>query len=159
MVFEIFDKHPENNRAIAGGGSYANLLQIINEPSLEGVGIGLGEVPLTEFLKSHGLMPDFSKPDFDVIVGYMINDGEKLAYEVSSALRNEGLKVELYFGEVKPKKIFNQTERKNFKAVIMIGESEVASNSVQVKHLKSQTQDTVQIKDIAKIIDIVKGNA
>ncbi len=159
VVFEIFDKHPDNNRAIAGGGSYANLLQIFNEPALEGVGIGLGEVPLTEFLKSHKLMPDFSKPEFDVIVGYMTESGEKLAYEVSSALREKGLKVELYFGESKPKKIFNQTERKNFSAVIMIGESEVQNGEVQVKHLKSQKQENIKATDIQKIIGLVKGIA
>jgi histidyl-tRNA synthetase len=158
MVFEIFDKHPDNNRAVAGGGSYANLLQIFNEPALEGVGIGLGEVPLTEFLKSHKLMPDFSKPDFDVIIGYMTTAGEKMAFEISSALRAQGLKVELYFGESKPKKIFNQTERKNFSAVIMIGDTEVEKGEVQVKHLKSQKQESFMINDIAKIIAHVKGN-
>ena len=158
MVFEIFDKHPDNNRAIAGGGSYANLLQIFNEPALEGVGIGLGEVPLMEFLKTHNLMKDFSKPEFDVIIGYMTAAGEEIAYEVSSALRAEGLKVELYFGEVKPKKIYSQTERKNFSAVIMIGESEAATGEVQVKHLKSQKQENISMKDIAKIVSLVKGN-
>lgn len=158
MVFEIFDKHPENNRAIAGGGSYANLLQIFNEPALEGVGIGLGEVPLTEFLKSHKLMPDLSKPELDVIVGYMSLAGEALAYQVSAALRQVGLKVELYFGEVKPKKIYAQTERKSFSAVIMIGESEAATGEVQVKHLKTQKQENVSIKDIKRIVSLIQGN-
>jgi histidyl-tRNA synthetase len=157
MVFEIFDKHPENNRAIAGGGSYANLLQIFNEPSLEGVGIGLGEVPLMEFLKSHKLMPDFTKPDFDVIVGYFTTAGEKMAFDVSRNLRAEGLKVETFFGEVKPKKLFSQTERKNFSAVIVISDSEVASSEVQVKHLKSQKQENIKISDTQKIVSFVKG--
>ena len=159
MVFEIFDKHPDNNRAVAGGGSYANLLQIFNEPALEGVGIGLGEVPLTEFLKSHKLMPDFAKPEFDALVGYMTAEGEKLAYQVSADLRAQGLKVELYFGESKPKKIFSQADRKHFSAVIIIGESEAANNQVQVKNQKTQKQETISIKDTASIVSLVKGNA
>src|SRR5690606_22449233 len=79
MVFEIFDKHPENRRAIAGGGSYANLLQIFNEPALEGVGIGLGEVPLKDFLEAHKLMPDFSKTELDYLVAYFVPEGETTA--------------------------------------------------------------------------------
>ncbi|MFN8370832.1 MAG: hypothetical protein U0T83_09450 [Bacteriovoracaceae bacterium] len=54
-MFEVFDKNPENRRAICGGGSYANLLQIFNEPPLTGVGFGLGDVTLTDFLKTHKL--------------------------------------------------------------------------------------------------------
>ena len=60
IVFEIFDKHPENRRAICGGGSYADLLTIFNEPSVPGVGFGLGDVTLTDFLKTHQLLPDFA---------------------------------------------------------------------------------------------------
>ena len=59
IVFEAFDMHPDNRRAICGGGGYANLLQIFNEPALSGIGFGLGDVTLTDFLETHGLMPDF----------------------------------------------------------------------------------------------------
>lgn len=76
VVFEIFDKHPENRRAVAGGGAYANLLQIFNEQPLEGVGMGLGEVPLTEFLNTHGLAPDFSRPSLDFFVSHHQHRGD-----------------------------------------------------------------------------------
>ena len=46
IVFEIFDRHPDNKRALCGGGYYANLLEIFNGPNLPGVGFGLGDVTL-----------------------------------------------------------------------------------------------------------------
>jgi histidyl-tRNA synthetase len=46
VVFEVFDKHPDNRRALCGGGAYANLLQIFDEPALSGVGVGMGDVTL-----------------------------------------------------------------------------------------------------------------
>ena len=122
IVFEIFDKSPENKRAIAGGGSYANLLQIFNEPALEGVGIGLGEVPLTDFLTTHNLLPDFTKTDLDYLVAYLVPEAEKCAIELASKLRIKNYKTELFFGEAKPKKIFSYSEKKNISKICFIGE-------------------------------------
>ncbi len=132
VVFEIFDKHPENRRAIAGGGSYANLLQIFNEPALEGVGIGLGEVPLSLFLESHGLIKfdEFAKTELDYLVAYFVPEGEKTAYEIATKLRAKNKKVELFFGEAKPKKIFSYSEKKNFKNIVLVTETEIKLRDV-----------------------------
>lgn len=148
VVFEIFDKHPENRRAIAGGGAYANLLQIFNEPALEGVGIGLGEVPLTDFLTTHRLLPDFSKADVDFLVAYLVPEGEQSAIELANQLRSQNNKVELYFGEAKPKKIFGYSEKKNFKKICFIGEEEVKNGDVKVKDLVNKTETTMKLKDV-----------
>jgi len=148
IVFEIFDKSPENRRAIAGGGSYANLLQIFNEPSLEGVGIGLGEVPLTDFLTTHNLLPDFSKAKLDYLVAYLVPEAEKCASELASKLRSKNHKTELFFGEAKPKKIFSYSEKKNISKVCFIGEEELKNNEVRIKDLINKTESIVKIKDI-----------
>jgi histidyl-tRNA synthetase len=148
IVFEIFDKSPENRRAIAGGGSYANLLQIFNEPSLEGVGIGLGEVPLTDFLTTHKLLPDLSKTELDYLVAYLIPEAEKCATELASKLRLQNYKTELFFGEAKPKKIFNYSEKKSIAKICFIGEEELKNNEVKIKDLITRTESIVKIKDI-----------
>ncbi len=157
MVFEIFDKHPDNNRAIAGGGSYANLLQIFNEPPLEGVGIGLGEVPLSNFLEAHGLKPDFSKPVLDVVIGCIYAGGESIALNVSSRLRSENLKVELIPGETKPKKVFAVSDKKDCKAVIFVGENEANAGKVQVKNLITKAVTEVDFNDVKALVSAVKG--
>lgn len=148
LVFEIFDKNPENRRAIAGGGAYANLLQIFNEPALEGVGMGLGEVPLTDFLNTHKLMPDFTKADVDFLVAYLVPEGEKSAQDLSGRLRDLNYKVELHFGEAKPKKIFTYSEKKNFKKICFIGEEEVKNGEVKVKDLVNRTETTMKLQDV-----------
>ncbi|MGE3609029.1 MAG: histidine--tRNA ligase [Bacteriovoracaceae bacterium] len=148
IVFEIFDKHPENRRAIAGGGSYANLLQIFNETPLEGVGIGLGEVPLTDFLTTHKLLPDFSKADVDYLVAYLAQEGEALAMQVADRLRSQNKKVELFLGEAKPKKIFTYSEKKNFKHICFIGEEEAKNQTVKIKDLINKTETTKSITDL-----------
>src|SRR5690606_36651110 len=69
IVFEVFDKNPENRRAISGGGAYGNLLQIFNEPALPGVGFGMGDVTLLDFLKTHNLLPaNIERPSIDLFL-------------------------------------------------------------------------------------------
>lgn len=147
VVFEIFDKHPENNRAVAGGGAYANLLQIFNEPSLEGFGIGLGEVPLTEFLKAHGLVPDLSKASVDYLVAYLVPEAEKEALLLADKLRGMGKRVEVLLGETKPKKVFTYAEKKTVGAVCFFGDEEIKNNTVKVKDLTSRTEETLTLDD------------
>lgn len=146
VVFEIFDKHPENRRAIAGGGAYANLLQIFNEPALEGVGIGMGEVPLIDFLTAHGLKPDLEKASFDYLVSYLLPEAEAAAMTLAQDLRNKGKKVELLFGEAKPKKIFTYAEKKNFTFIAFIGEEELKNGEVKVKDLATRTEQTYKLE-------------
>jgi histidyl-tRNA synthetase len=143
VVFEIFDKHPDNRRAIAGGGSYANLLQIFNEPALEGVGMGLGEVPLKDFLTVHNLLPDFTKVELDYLVAYLAPEGEGKAMEIASGLRDQKKKVELFFGDAKTKKIFNYADKKNFTNIIMVTETEI-----KLRDVAKRTETTVTLQDI-----------
>jgi histidyl-tRNA synthetase len=150
FVFEIFDKHPDNNRAIAGGGSYANLLQIFNEPALEGVGIGLGEVPLTEFLKAHNLMPDHSKAKIDYLVAYLVPEAESMAMMFAAKLRSNGNKVEVMLGETKPKKVFTYSEKKHVGAVCFFGEDELKTQTVKVKDLSARTEESLSIEEFYK---------
>jgi histidyl-tRNA synthetase len=151
VVFEIFDKHPDNNRAVAGGGSYANLLQIFNEIPLEGVGFGMGEVPMKEFLTSHNLLKDFSKNDIDVMIASTQIDAEETSMKLASFLRDKGLKVELLYGESKPKKVFSHSDRRNNKSVILVG------SEIQVKNLKTQASQNMSLDQIDDMIQLIKG--
>lgn len=158
IVFEIFDKHPENRRAIAGGGAYANLLQIFNEPALPGVGFGLGEVTLTDFLTTHKLIPDFSKASSDILISYLSIEAEAACFKLANSLRELGIKAEVYLGEAKPKKVFSQTEKRNYGFVAFIGEDELKNNEVQIKNLKSQESTKISLIEIGKIKNILQGN-
>lgn len=55
MVFEVFDTHPDNRRALFGGGRYDNLLEIFGVEPVPTVGFGMGDVTIRDFLETHGL--------------------------------------------------------------------------------------------------------
>ena len=57
-VFEVFDNAPENNRAMFGGGRYDNLVDLfVKNARISGVGYGMGDVTLENFLTTHKLIP------------------------------------------------------------------------------------------------------
>src|SRR3989338_4486939 len=55
MVFEVFDTAPENRRSLFGGGRYDNLLEIFGIESVPFVGFAMGDIPIRDFLETHGL--------------------------------------------------------------------------------------------------------
>jgi histidyl-tRNA synthetase len=151
IVFEIFDKNPENRRAICGGGAYANLLQIFDEPALPGVGFGLGDVTLADFLTTHKLMPEFNHPEFDILISYIDAKTQSMTFNLASKLRADGLKVELFLGEAKPKKVFQYAEKKSHKAVILLGENELTNGEFEVKKMKDQMKAVIKVDQLKNV--------
>ena len=160
VVFEIFDKSPENRRAICGGGAYGNLLQIFNEPPLGGVGFGLGDVTLTDFLETHKLLPELKAQDCDVLVSYLEDSLEPQAFELARKLREQNIKTELYLGEAKPKKVFQYAEKKGHKSVTIIGSDEVKNSKFEFKRMKDQEKaviSTNQFEELKVFLELKDG--
>lgn len=151
IVFEIFDKHPDNRRAICGGGSYANLLKIFNEPALPGVGFGLGDVTLTDFLKTHELLPDLSLPKNDILLTFQDQLGKVKCLKLAQKLRVEEIRVITQLDPIKVKKVFPLAEKKGAKFVALMGSQELENESVQIKNMESKEQFNISINDIDKI--------
>src|SRR5215471_18262065 len=82
VVFEAFDRKGEF-RAIAGGGRYDNLINLLSvgKVNLPALGFGMGDVVLLELLKARGLLPKF---DTNVDVFVLVED---------EALRSQSLKL------------------------------------------------------------------
>lgn len=151
IVFEAFDKHPDNRRALCGGGAYANLLQIFNEQPLQGVGFGLGDVTLADFLEVHELFPDLDNPDNDLLITYQDESCEDASFKLASELRAAGLKVEVYFGKAKPKKLFTFAEKRGHKNMSFMGTNELDNSEVQIKNLTNKENKNFKLTQIEEI--------
>jgi len=56
LVFEVFDKHPANSRAMFGGGRYNGLAEIFGEKNFPAVGFAPGDETTRLFLESWDLL-------------------------------------------------------------------------------------------------------
>lgn len=156
IVFEVFDKHPDNRRAICGGGAYANLLQIFNESPLGGVGFGLGDVTLQDFLTSHNLLPDLSKPENDLFVTFQTEGGMKDLSSLINQLRKENIKVITHLEPLKMKKVFSLAEKKGADFVLLYGDDEKAKGEVILKKLSQKLQSSFPINDLNTMMNFIK---
>ncbi|MBP9681408.1 MAG: histidine--tRNA ligase [Bacteriovorax sp.] len=157
IVFEIFDKHPDNRRALCGGGAYANLLQIFNEEPLAGVGFGLGDVTLKDFLEVHKLLPNLELPVNDVLVTFQEDEGLESALKLAQELRRHQFKIVTSLESLKFKKVFPIAEKKGVKFVTLMGSEELANKQVQLKNLATKVQHTLDLNNLEAILKILKA--
>jgi histidyl-tRNA synthetase len=108
IVFEAFDIKGEF-RAIAGGGRYDNLVKLISggKVDLPALGFGMGDVVLTELLKSRGLLPKLeSKTDVFVLIEN--EDLRPESLKLIQSLREAGLATEYSLTPAKSDKQFKR---------------------------------------------------
>lgn len=156
IVFEVFDKHPDNKRALCGGGAYANLLQIFGETPLSGVGFGLGDVTLKDFLEVHNLLPSFKYANHDILLTSQEENGITQLQLLGKALRKNNFSTMMNLESIKTKKAFQLAEKKNINFIITRSIEEIENNEIQIKNLKMQTFKVFKINEIQNIIQFIK---
>ena len=157
VVFEVFDLNLENRRAIAGGGSYANLLQIFKEEPLRGIGFGLGDVTLRDFLETHKLLPgDLSKTTTKLYLAPIDIEAHLETSRLALRLRNLGVSVEQGLNALKPNKAMKYASARGFEYAALIGTNEVKEQIISVKHLASKEQTTYKLSEIEQLASKLK---
>ncbi len=143
-VFEVFDEDPENNRAMFGGGRYDNLVGLfVKNAKVSGVGYGMGDVTLENFLVSHKLVPDLYNEASKVLVTRF----EDVPYEEYIALVDElralGITSTIYIGTKKVGKQIDFAAKENYSHVIIMGGSELEGGKVKIKNLGAHEETEV----------------
>jgi histidyl-tRNA synthetase len=156
IVFEIFDKNPENRRAICGGGSYANILKIFNENPMPGVGFGLGDVTLRDFLTTHSLLPDLSKPVTKIFLSTQDEKGLAHILVLAKELRKKGVSVQTHLETLKVNKVFGLAEKKGAEFVGLLGSNEIDNGVIQIKNLSDKSQIQIKLSNIEEIKGLLK---
>ncbi len=135
IVYEVFGEG-ESLRAVAGGGRYDRLLEVVGGPKVPATGFGMGDVVLEILLEEKGRLPAELRSralDFFVI------DGEDGIFEtvlrVSGALRRAGFEADFSYKR--------QGVGKQLKTANRLGAAKVAivrADGVSVKDLSSGKQ-------------------
>ncbi|MBO7166458.1 MAG: histidine--tRNA ligase [Kiritimatiellae bacterium] len=138
IVFECFDTAGEF-RAIFGGGRYDNLLTTIGGDPTSAVGLGFGDVVVTELLKSR-LGENAALPKNGVFVGFMTPDEKDAALKVAAKLRSNGENVNLCLKKMKPKQFFSRASTSSCLQAIYLGPDDVASGKAKIKNLETREE-------------------
>lgn len=130
--------------SITGGGRYDNLTGVFGMPGLSGVGISFGADRIYDVLNQLNLYPESVSESVKVL---FLNFGEKeatKAMELVKKLRENGVSAELYPDSVKLKKQMAYADALHVPYVAIIGESELADGTVNLKDMLTGTQSVVK---------------
>jgi len=139
IVFEVFDTHPDNNRAMFGGGRYDGLVGAFGVEPVATVGFGMGDVTLQNFLDLHGLLP-VMPPESEVYV-VLIGDVYARCVPVLKELREMGIHLSVDMTGRKPDKQLKSALKKDQHFALFIGEKELDSEQYVLKNLHTGVEE------------------
>lgn len=142
IVYEVFDAG-QSLRAVAGGGRYDNLLQVLGGPKLGAVGFGMGDVVLGILLEEKGKVPAAVRGrrlDY-----FVIPDGEQLrprVLELVGRLRQMGLWADFSYGAANVGKQLKEANRRGAAAAVIVR----ADSGLGLKDLASGQQQDMTVE-------------
>ena len=150
-VFEVFDEDPENNRAMFGGGRYDNLVGLFaKNAKVSGVGYGMGDVTLENFLISHNLVPDLYGEDYKVLVTRFEDVPYESYISLVDSLRELGVTSTVYIGTKKFGKQIDFAVKDNYTHVAIMGGDELAAGKVKIKNLGTREETEVALDKLGE---------
>ncbi len=146
MVLEVFDKHPDNQRALFGGGRYNGLGKLFGVAELPAVGVAPGDETLRLFLESWNLLGKVREQQVERYYAPMLDINSAGALQkLARRLRQEGKVVELGLELQKFNKAFDYANRKHFDYVVILGDQELTQNVYKLKNMTTGEQQDLAL--------------
>ncbi len=150
LVFEVFDRKKEN-RALAGGGRYDNLISAISdgETDLPAAGFAIGDVTLTNLLEelehTRDRMNAAMKSPHGVFLVIADENRRGEAIKLAADLRRAGITVDYSFRPTKVGRQFEQAEALRAKFAVVIGQE---FPQARLKKLADRTEQILSVEDL-----------
>lgn len=151
MVFEVFDTNPANPRSLFGGGRYDGLVALFGGEPIAAVGFGMGDVTLTDFLETHGLLPEVSAAA-DIYLGTPSEADIAGAQEIADELRAAGLSVLVNVTDRSLGDQIREADKRGIKFFAAVGTDERASKTFRVKRLSDGEEQVLAPADISHFV-------
>jgi histidyl-tRNA synthetase len=146
-TFEFIHDGLGAQSGIGGGGRYDGLMQELGGQELSGIGFGLGVDRALLAAESEGILTqDGFVSDLFVIPLGDLAMAESL--KIAAALRLAGKRVEIAFGSRALKSSMKAADKSGARYVIVLGDEEMSSQSVELKNMNSGVSASVKIDSL-----------
>ncbi len=146
LIFEMFDRHPENNRALFGGGRYNGLAELFGARSFPAIGFAPGDETIKLFLESWGILQKLDLSDANKyylpLLGF---DLELETTKLAQKLRDKGLNVEMGLEVTKVGKALEYANKKGISRVIILGADELQSKVYKIKDMATGREKKIKL--------------
>lgn len=151
IVFEVYETSGQFRRAIFGGGRYDNLVEAVGGTPVSGIGFGVSDASFEETLKAQEKTLSPLLPERTVVIPFSAAE-EPYVQACLNALRSHTLIGERALPPYDLKKQLAFATKRDATWAILIFPDEALQEQVVLKNLKTSTQTTVNIADLAEKI-------
>lgn len=138
--------------SITGGGRYDNLTGIFGMPNVSGVGISFGADRIYDVLTELKLFPAELGTGTQLLFATFGEAELRYALRWATALRNEGVRVEVYPEPAKMKKQMGYADAKQIPWVAIVGDNEMDSQTVMLKNMTTGEQQPLTLQEVIKCL-------
>lgn len=152
-IFEIFDTDPKNNRSLIGGGRYDNLTSLFSDEKISGIGFGMGDVTMRDFLETHNLLKGKIAPTAPTLAILPMDEALNIeAEKIAHTFRTEGISVSVDLSTKKVGKKISVASDAGTQYILVLGEDEAKSQTFTLKNLKTKEETKGALTDLSKLI-------
>lgn len=145
---------------LTGGGRYNGLVEELGGPATAGIGFGMGLERLLMALEAENIeIP--AKQDLDCFMVTVGEEADKVSVQLVHELRKNGIQVDRDYQSRKTKAQFKAADRYQAKYVLVLGESEIEQQTINVKEMKTGNQEEVPLPQLVHYLQgkLSGGNA
>jgi len=155
-TFEFVHELLGAQSGIGGGGRYDGLMEQLGGQELSGIGFGLGIDRCVLAADAEGISFDqeFTSDLFIIPLG---DESKSTALTVAQELQKAGFKVEISFGDRALKGSMKAADKSNAKYVVVLGDSEISSGSVELKQMSTGKTSSVTLTSLQDHLRSVSG--
>jgi len=151
MVVEVVSEEFEFG-SIGGGGRYDDLTQVFGGRDLPGVGISFGLDRIVDVMDHLARWPVHMNTKPLILFVHFDEKGLLKSWDYVQQLRSKGINAELYPEVAKAKKQLKYADQRGFSYVAMLGDDELASNTVLLKTLDEGSQRSLPFADLLTLL-------
>ena len=154
-VYETFLNDYREIGSVCSGGRYENLAENYTDRKLPGVGVSIGLTRLFYKLNELNLIKAEKKSISDVLIIPM-TENKKAPLELATSLRELGINTEIYLNNKKIKAKMKYADKLEIPYVIVIGDDEIANNTVKVKNMETGEEKSTDF-NAESVKKVIKG--
>jgi histidyl-tRNA synthetase len=133
--------------SVAGGGRYDKLIDELGGVDIPAVGLAFGFDRTVQAAEELGLLPK-NNSSASILVTVFDTSTVNQSLELASALRKEGISVEVYPEVDKLGKQLKLANDKRIPFVAIIGPNEAEANKVTLKDMEKETEETLTLDQV-----------
>jgi histidyl-tRNA synthetase len=150
-VFEVVSQDLGAQNSIGGGGRFDGLIKQLGGPDLPSVGFATGiERVIQTMLRQEVTLPANPYPQLFIIP--LGDAARKTCFGLMGDLRKQGIAVQMDFTGKKLAKVMSYADQLRAKYVAVIGDTELAAQSLELKEMTSGNKQSVSFSNLATFL-------